>query len=611
MENEGLITESTTRSERKLLKRYAELRREEYNLITTLSDTLTRVDNLPAEQLEQVRDALFHADFPFLMVMVGPFSAGKSSIINALLGETVLDVGPVPTTDHIYILRHGEQVQRNRAGEITTIFHPNSMLENLSFVDTPGLESVFERHDSVTRSFLHRADLVILVMVATHVLSASNLDFLRELRDYGKRTIIVVNQIDVLDDADRQAVDDFVREQSRLHLGIEPTMWLISAKQALAAQAETPRDEILYDGSGFAEVEEYINETLHDAIRIKQKLETPLQIATHARERAAEIVSQNQVALDEHRKTLKNIEAQIDEGYKAQQRTVEGYIKEIEGHWQDATERGLSAIDELFHFSRAFRQVFAGIFEMLGVAAMLRRFGRQTRAQAAFDKHSVDTALNKIPEAVDRLGPRIEGQDIQDIDNLVDYTRQKIDILPDNLKSKVIGKVQAPMGYDRSFFRRIRPKLDEIQADGSRFETKNLDRILRNMVIVVALWQIVLILLTIIFALPSVSNPQTGLGVFALALLAALIGLGLLPLRGWLLKVAYRGRMQDLEGQYSVLVNEAANDMVDYGKQLRWDAVAPFTRLIESQSKLTRELQAELDDAEQAMLRIQRGLSTL
>jgi len=75
--------------------------------------------------MEQARDALFHAHHPFLVVMVGPFGSGKSSMINALLGQNVLDVGPIPTTDHIVILRRGADLQRTRAGDVETVFFPS------------------------------------------------------------------------------------------------------------------------------------------------------------------------------------------------------------------------------------------------------------------------------------------------------------------------------------------------------------------------------------------------------------------------------------------------------------------------------------------------------
>ncbi|NJL93492.1 MAG: hypothetical protein HC915_07045 [Anaerolineae bacterium] len=230
---------SIQRIDQKLLRQYAEVRREQHELISGLIDTLGRVDDLPEAEMERARDALFHTDYPFLIVLVGPFSSGKSSVINALLGERILEVGAIPTTDHIHILRHGDQFQQTRAGEITTVFHPNSLLNNVSFVDTPGLESVFQQHDQVTRKFMHRADLVLLVMVATQVLSASDLNFLKELRAYGKRSIIVINQVDVLEEEDRQTVYDFAQEQSRLHLGFEPIIWLASARQRSTPSSKT------------------------------------------------------------------------------------------------------------------------------------------------------------------------------------------------------------------------------------------------------------------------------------------------------------------------------------------------------------------------------------
>ncbi|MFP4322211.1 MAG: dynamin family protein, partial [Anaerolineales bacterium] len=586
--------------ERGLLKRYTQVRRDEHEVITQLLDTLKKIDNLAVEQIERVRDALFHTDLPFLLALVGPFSAGKSSVINALLGQRVLEVGPVPTTDHIHILRYGEQASQSRTGETTTVFYPHPILESLSFVDTPGLESVFVQHDTVTRRFLHRADMVLLVMVATQVMSASNLDFLKQLKEYGKRTIIVVNQVDVLDDDDRQRVRDFVVEQSILHLKTKPTIWMASAKQAMEAQHEEPRDEILYDASGFAEIEEYLRETLNDQARIRQKLETPMQIATQAHQEARKLINNDQTALIEHQKAVTNIRAQVDEAMRDQRRRTQNSLDEIEKLWDQAAENGTEAIGDLFQFSRAFGQIFAGIGELTGVAILLRRFGCRTRAQAAFDKHEVERPLTKIPESVDALGAALEGRDLQDLDDLVNYTRQQIDRLPPNLKNKVIGVVQSPMSYDRSFLRQNRGEMADILSEARRFETDKIDRQLRTMLVVLAVWELIVLSITILVGVTSANefDAPAILAYLGAALIAGLLGMALLPLRGWLLQRAYDKRMASLQQRYTRLVEEGAESVIRYGAQLRRDTAAPFTRLIESRTEYVTSLQNELEDAE-------------
>jgi GTPase SAR1 family protein len=599
----------------KLLSRYEAIRRQELDEITGLLDTLGRVENLPDSQMEQVRDALFHTNHPFLMVLVGPFSSGKSSIINALLGEPVMDVGPVPTTDHIAILRHGPDVQRSRSGDVETIFHPSPLLENLSLVDTPGLESIFRSHEDITRRFLHRADVVLLVMPATQVLSASNLEHFQQLKAYGKRVMIVVNQIDVLDEGEREQVRDFVLEQSRLHLGIEPKIWLVSAKQALAAQQETPRDEILWDQSGFADIEEYIKETLVDVERFRQKLETPLQICQNVTRDALTSVNEQQAVIDTHRKTTENIEAQIEQARREQRHTVDEALKAIEGNWNDAITRGDEAIADLFHFSRGLSLFFGGLGELIGISRLIRRFRGQTRAENAFEEHKVDEALHQIPKEVDKLGPRLEGRDLQDIDDLVTYTRDAVKKLPPALSDKVIGRIQTPVHYERSFLRDVSGQLDDLIQDAGRFETKRLDRTLRNWLIVLALWEVLTIVLVLVVAISVFSNatPEiaTILLVFGVGILFVVLGMALVPLRGWFLRRAYQSHLRDDRDQYLDILRHASDELIAHGVQLRRDATAPFTRLIDSQAELVEDLRTDLEKHQQTLVRIQRDLAGL
>jgi predicted GTPase len=73
-----------------------------------LVDELTsgRVDAPARQVVAQTRD---HLEDPFLVVVAGEFNAGKSSLINAILGSTVMPEGATPTTDAVTVLRYAPE----------------------------------------------------------------------------------------------------------------------------------------------------------------------------------------------------------------------------------------------------------------------------------------------------------------------------------------------------------------------------------------------------------------------------------------------------------------------------------------------------------------------
>ncbi|MBZ0274678.1 MAG: dynamin family protein, partial [Anaerolineae bacterium] len=297
----------------KLATDYEVVRRREYELITKLLEVLPKVDNLDTARLGQVRDAMFHADHPYLMVFVGPFSSGKSSIINALLGaEELLPIGPIPTTDRISILRWGEDPQRMSSGsEADTVFYPSPLLHKVSFVDTPGLESVFQKHEETTRKFLHRADVVLMVMLATQAMTARNLEYLQTLKEYGKKVIIMINQVDLLSSEEAESVKEYVLDQSQARLGFRPDVWLVSARQGAAARRGGELDKLAWKQSGLSRIEEYVDDQLNDVARLRQKLQTPLQITQNVVQAGLSAVRSNQEALDHYQSIASNLDQQL------------------------------------------------------------------------------------------------------------------------------------------------------------------------------------------------------------------------------------------------------------------------------------------------------------
>ena len=606
-----VAAEQTKELDTRLATDYEAIRRREYELITDLLDVLPRVDNLPPERVAQVRDALFHADHPYLMVFVGPFSSGKSSLINALVGKPdLLNVGVVPTTDRISILRWGDDVQRAAAsGDVETVFYPSSLLKKVSFVDTPGLESVFQTHEETTRRFLHRSDVVLLVMLATQAMTARNLEYLQTLAGYGKKVIIVINQVDLLTPEEAATVRDYVLEQSRSHLGYEPEVWLMSARQGLAARSGDTLEPAAWEASGLDRIEAYVDEQLSDADRLRQKLSTPLQIARNVSQAALEALRANQAALDTYQSISENIEQQLG----AQKRDLDKIVRETNAQISEkfgaAAMNGSEAIRDVFRLSRAFGSLGRGFAELVGLARLARGAGSASYVRSAFERHAAFAPINDLPGVVDKLGPRLEGKDVQDIDDLVKYAQHEISGLPASIRTKVIGTVQAPLRYDRAALEKARADLEAIEAAAREDESARLDGAARNTLLYLVVYEILLLLFGFFFAqaLPTEQLPL----VLILTLGLMLLGVLALPLRGRALEAAYTRRMLALQARYVETVTRAADRQIAYGMQLRRDAIAPLTRLIEAQTQIQTEQLKRLQAAEREMVSIETALTAM
>jgi small GTP-binding protein len=595
-----------------LLTRYETLRRKEFEYLTGLLDTLGQVDGLPADQMDQARDALFHADHPFLIVLMGAFNSGKSSVINALLGQRILETGATPTTNRITILRHGPAVQRTGAGDTETLFYPVPMLERVSLVDTPGLESVFKEHDAATQKFLHRADIVLLVMLATQAMSARSLESLGSLRAYGKRIIIVINQIDLVEPADRETVRSFVAEQSKLGLGFSPEIWLVSAKEALQAEESTPRDEAVWLSSGFAQIENYINEALSDAARVRQKLSTPIQIARNVTTVAVAQVREQQSALDEYRRAAGNVRGQIDAATREQQTMIEGAVDEIDTTFAEGTRRGREAIRDVFDLSRSVGLVLGGVSELIGLAVVARRLGARSNAANAFELRQVDAPLSKIPVAIDKLGPQLEGRDVKDVDDLIRYTQGEIARLPGNLGIKMIGTLDAPTSYDRSILRSARESMLAALETARRVETATIDRTVRNSLVVLGAYELVVFISLIIGAIALVNSQNGNWAILLIiSLILGLAGLLVLPIRARLMERAYAARMLAIKTALVEALRKAAGEQIEASARMRRDAVAPFLRLVDAQIALVEKLKTALEAHSQGLIALEKELGTL
>ena len=173
---------------------------QERALLEDLRVILARLDAAPDDQ-RHLAHALRQLEELFLLVVVGEFNAGKSAFINALLGQPVLEEGVTPTTDRVHVLRYGPELTRTvRDEDLLVVTWPVEWLRDINLVDTPGTNSVLQHHQAITEDFIPRSDLVLFITSVDRPFTESERVFLERVRDWGKKIVVVINKIDVLED---------------------------------------------------------------------------------------------------------------------------------------------------------------------------------------------------------------------------------------------------------------------------------------------------------------------------------------------------------------------------------------------------------------------------
>jgi GTP-binding protein EngB required for normal cell division len=177
------------------------------------------------------------------VAVFGRFKAGKSSFLNSLTGRAVLPIGVVPLTAVVTRLRYGpaeraEVCFLNATTQAVSIeeiglyvgedANPNNDrqvasvevelpalkgLEPLQFVDTPGLGSAFTHNTQVTLQWLPNVGAALVAVSCDAPLSERDLALLEELRSHTPRIVLLLTKADLLNEAQRAEVLEFVRRQ--------------------------------------------------------------------------------------------------------------------------------------------------------------------------------------------------------------------------------------------------------------------------------------------------------------------------------------------------------------------------------------------------------------
>ncbi|MCR6110798.1 dynamin family protein [Bacillus sp. A301a_S52] len=181
-----------------------------------------------ADRLQKLQKK--YSEKTFEIAFCGHFSAGKSTLLNRLTASDVLPSSPIPTSANVVQISNGfpkmtlrdtsnsivqsyshtipwDEVKKwGKDGQAISSISLQLPLEFLGesgvIVDTPGVDSTDDSHQSLTLNQLMTTDVVVYVMDYNHVKSETNLQFLKQLSKEGKPLFLVVNQIDKHDDSE-------------------------------------------------------------------------------------------------------------------------------------------------------------------------------------------------------------------------------------------------------------------------------------------------------------------------------------------------------------------------------------------------------------------------
>lgn len=210
---------------------------------------------------------------PLKIVVLGEVKAGKSTLVNALVGKKVSYTNVVEATAAIMEIKYGKEeirlqchkedlmlssldeldelMDRNKDNQeffnkiskisITT---STERLKEITLVDTPGLGTVTVENGERTENYIAEADVILWVINAHHLGKYDIEEKLEEVLDYGKPIIGIINRIDEINGDTDELVEYVENEMGYMFSKI----FTVSAQRAWEGYTEQNTQKITESG---------------------------------------------------------------------------------------------------------------------------------------------------------------------------------------------------------------------------------------------------------------------------------------------------------------------------------------------------------------------------
>jgi len=325
------------------------------NVIKELDDVVKTTGNQTLA--ETTTDLLRRIHDPFMFVVVGEVKAGKSSFINALLdaGTEICKAAPSPMTDVIQQIVYGEKSEEIIVNEfLKKRTEPIEILKEVAIVDTPGTNTIVKNHQEITERFIPVSDLVVFVFEAKNPYRQSAWDFFEFIHgEWRKKIIFILQQKDLLSEADLQVNIEGLRKFANEKGVTEPIIFAVSAKAELDGS---------YDESNFSAVRDYIKTHVTGGRGSKYKIinyvNTSDKIIERIRDGVAARRKQWEQDKDFRREIIEILENQYGKSINQVGLLVENTVGIYDKITREAADELRSGLSLPSVFKRSFSSVF-------------------------------------------------------------------------------------------------------------------------------------------------------------------------------------------------------------------------------------------------------------
>jgi len=287
---------------------------QDYELLQSLGPDYTSYKEQVSGLISRLESGRFH------LAILGQFKRGKSTFLNALLGDAVLPSSVIPLTAVPTLITYNQEktvrvkyidgkddgvftsddttlIRKFIEAYVSEESNPKNKLQVLQveltwpaeilakgvvLIDTPGVGSTHKHNTEMTVNFLSQCDAALFLVSSDPPITEIELEFLHQITDAIPRIFFLLNKIDYLNEEDIAVVSEFIRKTlvEKGSISGDVQLYPVSAKQGLTARME--KDPVLWERSGLSEVSDHLVSFLAE--------EKTSVLATAIRKKAAVVI---------------------------------------------------------------------------------------------------------------------------------------------------------------------------------------------------------------------------------------------------------------------------------------------------------------------------------